>query len=52
MADLQIPVVGETVEMMPGDVGVEVEEPGDMGSRQWLGRLAYRDVDGPASRIA
>ena len=52
LGDGQIAVVDETIEMMAGDVGVDVEQPGDLvgGHRLWC--LADCDVDATPSRIS
>jgi hypothetical protein len=51
MAYSQIAVICQTIEMMAGDVGMDVEELRHLGRRQGLGRLPHRDVDGAAGRV-
>ena len=51
MADLQVAIIGETVEMVTGDIRVDAEQLGYGGSGEWLGRFPDRDVDGPTSGI-
>ena len=40
------------IEVVPRDVGMDVEELGDVGGGHWFRRLAHRDVDAATSRVA
>jgi hypothetical protein len=51
MGHLEITVVGQAIEMMPGDVGVDREEFRDLGAGQSFRALAYREIDAPAGGI-
>jgi ATP-binding protein involved in chromosome partitioning len=49
---LDVPLVGELVEMVASDVRVDAEDLGDATAGQGLGRLADGDVDGSPGRIS
>jgi metal-sulfur cluster biosynthetic enzyme len=52
MADLEVSVGGELVEVMAGNVGVNGEQLGDGGARHRLGRLPDGDEDRPSGGVA
>jgi hypothetical protein len=52
LADPEVAVVRETIEVVTSDIRMYVEEPGDLGGGHRLGRFAYRDIDGATGRIA
>ena len=51
MGHVEVPIGGEFVEMVPGDVRVDVEEFGDTGGAHGAGGLSDRDVDRPAGGV-
>jgi hypothetical protein len=51
MSHLEISVVGQAIEMMPGDVGVDREEFCDLGAGHSFRTLSNREIDAPAGGI-